>query len=151
MDTIDINGRTYEVGVDLASGKDYSRIAIVGHIESAEARTVISALKAKEIDVVCIEMSRENMDILSGRTETRVSASPEMVAALNKASMDYPKVICLGHIDEETKVVPPMPPSVKEIPFTAREPLLEPYCPRKNNNEPWYSRWDNKRGKRKKR
>lgn len=145
MNQIDINGRTYEVGVDLAGGKDYAAAIIIGDSGCKEALAEIAQLKERGIDVVCVDMDTENMEVLRGFTGITIATSPEMILAFEKASLDYAKAVCVGHIDEETKVVPPMPTGVKEIAYIPIEPLIESYCPRKNDNKPWYSRFDKRK------
>lgn len=89
------------------------------------------------LEAVAKDSNREQSTQTSGFTGIMIATSPEMILAFKKASLDYAKVICLGHIDEETKVVPPMPTGVKEIACIPIEPLIESYCPRKNDNNPW--------------
>lgn len=73
------------------------------------------------------------------------SSCEEALAEIAQLNARGIGVICFGHIDEETKVTTPMPTGVKEIAYIPREPLIESYCPRKNDNKPWYSRFDKKK------
>lgn len=134
---INIDVKPYEVGVDIGEGKDYTGAVIIGAMDCVGTLAEI----AKERGI---------------------------------------KVVCLGHIDEETKVTTPMPAGVKQIKIGAvgftMDHILEfnrqfkelpvpksididestpnridymelrgPYCPRKNDNKPWYSRFDKKK------
>ena len=115
-------------------------------------------------------MDTENMEVLRGFTGITIATSPEMILAFEKASLDYAKAVCVGHIDEETKVVPQTPKVVKQVKIGAvgftMDHVLElnrqfkelpvpksidemelrgPCCPRKNDNKPWYSRFDKRR------
>ena len=170
MDTININGRTYEVGVDLAGGKDYAAAIIIGDSGCKEALDEIAQLKERGIHVVCVNMDTENMEVLRGFTGITIATSPKMILAFEKASLDYAKAVCVGHIDEETKVVPQTPKGVKQVKIGAvgftvdhvlelnrqfkelpvpksidEMELRGPCCPRKNDNKPWYSRFDKRK------
>ena len=131
MDTIDINGKPYQVGVDIGEGKDHTRVVVIGDSGCKEALDEMARLKGIGIDVVCVDMDTENMEVLRGFTGITIATSPEMILAFQKASLDYPEVV--GHVDEST------PKRIDEM------ELIGPYCPRKNDNKPWYSRFDKRK------